>query len=72
MRRRMALVDSLAELDDLLAELDPTMVLPPGGNRIRRGHTNGPIKVVLPEHYLEALDDLAPPDEGGIGELSGG
>ena len=72
MRRRMALVDSLVELDDLLAELDPTMVLPPGGNRIRRGHTNGPIRVVLPEHYLESLDDLTPPDEGGVGELSGG
>ena len=72
MRRRMALVDTLVELDDLLAELDPTMVLPPGGNRIRRGHTNGPIRVVLPEHYLESLDDLTPPDEGGVGELSGG
>ena len=72
MRRRMALVDSLVELDDLLDELDPTMVLPPGGNRIRRGHTNGPIRVVLPGHYLESLDDLTPPDEGGVGELSGG
>ncbi|MGD9702734.1 MAG: tRNA dihydrouridine synthase DusB [Acidimicrobiia bacterium] len=72
MRRRMALVDSLAELDDLLAELDPTMALPPGGNRIRRGHTNGPIKVVLPERYLDELDDVTPPDEAGVGELSGG
>jgi nifR3 family TIM-barrel protein len=71
-RRRLALVDSLAELDDLLAELDPATALPPGGNRIRRGHTNGPISVALPDRYLDDLDDLTPPDEAGILALSGG
>ena len=71
-RRRLALIESLTELDDLLAELDPSLRLPPGGNRIKRGHTNGPIRVVLPEHFLDRLDDLAPPDEDGVGLLTGG
>src|SRR5688500_2555979 len=44
-RRRLGMVSSAAELDDLLAELDPALELVPGGGRIKRGHTNGPIKV---------------------------
>lgn len=72
LRRRFALVDSLAELDDLLAELDPSIGLPPGGNRIRRGHTSGPINVVLPDRFLDRLDDVTPPDDGGVDRLSGG
>ena len=46
--------------------------LPPGANRIRRGHTNGPIRVVLPERYLEQLDDLTPPADHDVARLSGG
>ena len=34
MRRRLALVASLGELDDLLATIDPSLALPPGGQRI--------------------------------------
>ena len=51
-RRRFANVSTLAELDDLIAPLDRTMELVAGGERIRRGHTNGPIRVVLPHGYL--------------------
>ena len=47
-RRRFAQVSTCAELDDLVAELDPSSSVVPGGERIRRGHTNGPIKVSLP------------------------
>lgn len=72
MRRRFSMVDSVAELDDLLAAVDHSLELPPGGQRIRRGHTNGPIKVVLPEGYLEHLDDLEVPDDGEVVALSGG
>ena len=35
-----------------------------GGERIRRGHTNGPIRVALPFGYLDHLDDLTVPDDG--------
>jgi nifR3 family TIM-barrel protein len=61
MRRRLGLVATLTELDDLLALLDPTATLPPGGQRLPRGHTNGPIHVTLPDGYLDDLDDATPP-----------
>jgi len=71
-RRRMALVSSHAELVSIVEELDPTMTVVPGGERLARGHTNGPIRVVLPHGYLDDLDDLTPPDDADVVALSGG
>jgi hypothetical protein len=71
-RRRLAMVESVDEVDDVLGELDPTLTIVPGGERIRRGHTNGPIKVALPEGYLDRLDDLTVPEDGEVMALSGG
>jgi len=71
-RRRLSQVSTRAELDDLLALLDPSAALVEGGERIRRGHTNGPIKVALPEGYLDDLDDATPPVDGDLSHLSGG
>jgi nifR3 family TIM-barrel protein len=75
-RRRFAQVSSLAELDDLCADLDPSVRVVPGGERIRRGHTNGPIKVALPDGFLDDLDalehDAAVPDDDDVMALSGG
>ena len=59
-RRRFADVSSLGELDDLSAPLDPDLAVVPGGERIRRGHTNGPIRVALPDGFLDDPD--GPPD----------
>jgi nifR3 family TIM-barrel protein len=71
-RRRCAQVSTLAELEDLLAPLDPTLTLVPGGERIKRGHANGPIRVALPVGYLDHLDDLAVPDDDAVMAVSGG
>lgn len=71
-RRRFANVSTLAELDDLIAVLDPAIRLVEGGERIRRGHTNGPIRVALPGGYLDHLDDLTVPDDAHVMALSGG
>jgi nifR3 family TIM-barrel protein len=71
-RLRLSQVSTRGELDDLLAELDPALRLVEGGERIRRGHTNGPIKVALPDGYLDDLDDATPPMDGAITRLSGG
>jgi nifR3 family TIM-barrel protein len=77
-RRRLSHVATLAELDDLLAELDPSTEIVPGGERIKRGHTNGPIRVSLPDGWLDArrrealLDDASIPDDAGVLALSGG
>ena len=71
-RRRFANVSTLAELDDLIAALDPAITSVPGGERIRRGHTNGPIRVALPDGYLDDLDDVTVPDDVDVMALSGG
>jgi len=71
-RRRLSQISSLAELDGILGELDPALALVEGGERIKRGHTNGPIKVALPEHYLDDRDALIVPDDHDVMALSGG
>jgi nifR3 family TIM-barrel protein len=75
-RRRAAQVCSVAELEDIVAELDPNVTVVEGGERIRRGHTNGPIKVALPAGFLDdaALleHDLTLPDDDDVMALSGG
>ncbi len=60
-RRRFALVSSCAELDALLADLDPDLAAVPGAARLVRGHTSGPRRVVLPAGWLEDRDDPTPP-----------
>jgi nifR3 family TIM-barrel protein len=71
-RRRLSQISSLGELDGILGELDPATRLVEGGERIKRGHTNGPIKVALPEHYLDDRDALVVPDDNDVMALSGG
>ena len=66
LRRRFSQVSTLAELDDLLAALDPTTTVVDGGERIRRGHTNGPIRVSLPDGFLDDPDDLTIPDDSDV------
>lgn len=79
-RRRFSHVSSLAELDDVLADLDPSAQIVEGGEHIKRGHTNGPIRVALPGGWLddhaaaqaELADDRTVPDDGHVLALSGG
>jgi nifR3 family TIM-barrel protein len=71
-RRQFANISTLGELEDLIAPLDPAIELVAGGERIRRGHTNGPIRVALPDGYLDHLDDLTVPDDAHVMALSGG
>lgn len=71
-RRRAAQADSLAQLEELFAGLDRNITVVPNGERATRGHTNGPIRVALPEGYLDNLDDLTPPDDDLVAALSGG
>jgi nifR3 family TIM-barrel protein len=71
-RRRLSQISSLAELDAILDELDPSTEFVDGGERIKRGHTNGPIKVSLPEHFLEDRDEFVVPDDNDVMALSGG
>jgi nifR3 family TIM-barrel protein len=60
LRRRLGLVSSLDELDELLAELDPDIPFPADadGPRGRQGSAG---RVVLPEHWLDDPDDSTVP-----------
>lgn len=69
-RRRLGMVSSLPELDDIVAELDPALQLVEGGRRFKRGHTNGPRPVHLPYGYLDDRDDPTPPSVDA--EIAGG
>ncbi|MEJ7800118.1 MAG: tRNA dihydrouridine synthase DusB [Ilumatobacter sp.] len=71
-RRAMSMVSSLGELDDLLGPLDRSLPIVDGGERIKRGHTNGPRKVSLPNGYLDDRDDATLPDDSHVMALSGG
>ncbi len=61
-RRRLAQVSTVAEVDELLAELDPAAALPPDALRLPRGHTHGPKPVSLPEGWLQSAASSAVPD----------
>jgi nifR3 family TIM-barrel protein len=71
-RHALAQVATLMELDDLLGGLDPAAELVDGGERIKRGHANGPVKVALPDGFLDDLDDLTVPDDDAVMAVSGG
>jgi len=61
MRRSLAMVGSLAELDELLGQLDPSAALAPGAEHLPRGHLQGPRPVSLPEGWMQTRDDPRPP-----------
>ncbi|HZG94112.1 MAG TPA: tRNA dihydrouridine synthase DusB [Mycobacteriales bacterium] len=65
-RRGLAQVSSRTELDTRLGSLDPTLALPPGSERLARGHTHGPRPVSLPQGWLESRLDPTPPTGADI------
>ncbi len=71
-RQRIGLASTISEVDEILGSVNPTIELTPGGERFARGHTRGPQHVVLPEGYLDHLDDDAVPSALGETESSGG
>jgi len=59
-RRRLGLVASLDELDDLLAQLDPHQEFPPEADG-PRGRQGSPGRVVLPAQWLDDPNDPSVP-----------
>ncbi|TFI44319.1 tRNA dihydrouridine synthase DusB [Rhodococcus sp. 1R11] len=60
LRVSMALVSTLAELDDLLAQLDPTVPFPKDAEG-PRGRQGSPGAVALPDGWLDDPEDLCVP-----------
>ena len=71
LRRSLAMVSSLAELDDLLAQLDPDEPFPRESLGQPRGRINASGKVSLPYGWLDSRDDDTVP-EGAEMDNSGG
>ena len=70
LRRRLGLVSSLDELDELLAELDHDHPFPADADG-PRGRQGSPARVILPERWLDDPDDASVP-LGAELEHSGG
>ena len=59
-RRRLGLIESVDELDELVAGLDPAEPFPAEAEG-PRGRQGSPGRVVLPERWLDDPDDVAVP-----------
>ena len=70
-RQRLGLVSTLAELDDLLAQLDPDQEFPPGELGHPRGRTSPRSRVVLPDGWLADRDSGCADASAELG-ISGG
>lgn len=71
-RRQLSMLESGQHLSDILGTLDPQMPMLPDGRRIRRGHTNGPSPVALPDRWYELADADDALDPGANALVSGG
>ncbi len=56
-RARAAQVTTVDDVVALLGDLDPTLTLVDSARFARRGHTTGPRRVALPEHWLDDPDE---------------
>ncbi|SCL42091.1 putative TIM-barrel protein, nifR3 family [Micromonospora pallida] len=71
LRRSLAMIDSLAQLDDLLGKLDPAEPFPLGALGQPRGRTNSPGKVFLPDGWLASRDDDTVPEGAELADSGG-
>ena len=71
LRDRLMRVRSLEELAETLSVIDRDEPYPDNAHLMRRGKRQGTQRVVLPEGYLDDLEDDTPPDEEGD-PISGG
>jgi nifR3 family TIM-barrel protein len=71
LRRRLAMVASLAELDDLLGKLERDAPFPVSALGQPRGRTNAPGRVCVPDGWLADRDTGAVPDGAELPDSGG-
>jgi nifR3 family TIM-barrel protein len=71
-RRRLMACATIAELEDQIGRLDPHLRPLPGSDTQPRGKTSGPRRVVLPDGWLDDLDDPTPRAVDELAAVSGG
>src|SRR5688500_16136585 len=72
LRRSLALVETLAQLDALLRQLDPAEAFPVSELGAPRGRQGSPRRVVLPEGWLDHRDGAGPLGTEELESGSGG
>jgi nifR3 family TIM-barrel protein len=70
-RRELRLAETRRAFDELLAPLDPTLRQVPDAAWLPRGRTDGPGPVVLPDRWLDLVDDPTPPVGAELGGSGG-
>jgi nifR3 family TIM-barrel protein len=71
LRRALAMVSSLTELDDLLGRLDAAQPFPQESLGQPRGRINAPGKVTLPYGWLDSRDDDTVPEGAELADSGG-
>ncbi len=72
LRDALMRVESLQQLEETIAVVDPQTPFPPAAVRVARGKSGGTQKVALPEGYLDHLEDATPPGPEAESADSGG
>jgi len=72
LRAGLVRAKTLADLCAVIDGIDRDLPFPPAGMRARRGKRGGTQRVVLPEGYLDRLDDDTPPGPEAEALVSGG
>jgi nifR3 family TIM-barrel protein len=72
LRERVMQMETLADLQRILDEVDPNEPFPLSAVRVQRGKSGGTQTVSLPHGYLDDLDDTSVPEEANCEEMSGG
>ncbi len=72
LREDLIRIETVEELAKILGEADPTAPFPACAMRVPRGKRGGRQKVMLPEGYLDDLEDDTPPGAAAEDPSSGG
>jgi nifR3 family TIM-barrel protein len=72
LRDRLMRVQTVAELERALADIDRSEPFPPSAVLARRGKRGGTQRVALPHGFLDNLDDDTPPSAEAEDPISGG
>jgi nifR3 family TIM-barrel protein len=71
-RAGLSQMSSRAQLADVVGALDPAVEVMPNGLRARRGHSQGPRPVALPQGWYDMADSEARLDDAAESTSSGG
>ena len=71
-RRQLHAISSLADLKAITDGFDRDVILPPEGVRVKRSHTGGPRRVILPEGWLDDPDEYVQLGAAAEANVSGG